>query len=74
MHKTGTASTGRLLQNIHDAIVTVDDNFTLVPSLAERFEESPDGLTYTFHLRPGVKFHDGSDGDLGGASSTPSSA
>ena len=60
MHKTGTASTGRLLQNVHDAIVTVDENFTVIPSLAERFEESPDGLTYTFHLRPGVKFHDGS--------------
>src|SRR6202046_5208877 len=59
MHQTGTASTGRVLQNVHDAIVTVDKNLTVIPSLAKSFEQSPDGLTYTFHLRPGVKFHNG---------------
>src|SRR5271154_3204128 len=59
IHQTGTASTIRVLQNVHDAIVTIDKNFTVIPSLAKSFEQSPDGLTYTFHLRPDVKFHDG---------------
>src|SRR5580692_10852255 len=59
IHQTGTASTIRVLQNVHCAIVTVDKNLNVVPSLAKSFEQSPDGLTYTFRLQPGVKFHDG---------------
>lgn len=31
------------------------------PLLAERWETSPDGLSWTFHLRPGVTFHDGAE-------------
>jgi ABC-type transport system substrate-binding protein len=59
IHQTGTASTVRLLQNVHNSIVTVDKSLNVIPELAKGFEQSADGLTYTFHLRPGVKFHDG---------------
>ena len=34
--------------------------YKIVPGLAERWDISKDGLLYTFHLRPNVKFHDGS--------------
>jgi peptide/nickel transport system substrate-binding protein len=33
--------------------------YKIVPGLAQSWDISKDGLTYTFHLRPNVKFHDG---------------
>jgi peptide/nickel transport system substrate-binding protein len=35
----------------------------LEPALAEKWEQSADGLSYVFHLRPNVKFHDGTPFD-----------
>jgi len=48
-----------MLYAIHDALVRPYPGQKLGPSLAQSWEESEDGLTYTFKLRPGLKFHNG---------------
>ena len=51
--------------NIYDRLVDIevkeDGSSEIVPSLAESWEISGDALTYTFHLRQGVKFHNGEE-------------
>jgi oligopeptide transport system substrate-binding protein len=44
---------------IFSGLVRLDHELNIVPDIAERWEKSPDGKTYTFHLRQGVKFHNG---------------
>jgi len=51
------ASEGRLL--VFETLMGVDEQGNPVPKLAESWEISTDGKTYTFHLRKGVKFHEG---------------
>ena len=41
------------------------ENGGALPGLAESWEISDDGLTYTFHIRDGMTFHDGGTGDCG---------
>jgi len=49
-----------ICDNVYEALVFYQDESTaLEPGLAESWEIAPDGLTYTFHLRKGVMFHDG---------------
>ena len=45
---------------VYESLVALEKG-TVVPELAESWDISPDGLTYTFHLREGVKFSDGTD-------------
>ncbi len=52
------AQSERIDELIFDALVRRDEHFSLQPSLAERWE-IPDPLTYIFHLRRDVHFHDG---------------
>lgn len=49
-----------MIKSIFDGLMDyVPGTTELRPGLAESYELSDDGLTYTFHLRPGVKFHNG---------------
>ena len=53
---------GKVIQNIYEGLTKYAPDSTKVePSLAETWSISPDGLSYTFKLRQGVKFHDGTD-------------
>ncbi len=52
----------RAIRQIFDGLVTTEAGGTkIVPALAESWESSPDGLQWTFQLRDGVKFHDGTE-------------
>src|SRR5689334_21364359 len=45
----------------YNQLVRFEPDMTPVPELAESWSTSPDGLTWTFKLRQGVKFHDGQE-------------
>ena len=51
--------TGRAVAYVFDGLVRFTPDAQVVPGLAREWTVSPDGLTYTFQLRTGVKFHDG---------------
>jgi len=46
-------------KRVFSGLVSFDPLLNLTPDLAEKWEISPDGTIYTFHLRPNAKFHDG---------------
>jgi peptide/nickel transport system substrate-binding protein len=68
IHQTGTASTGRFLDSVYESMVGLTGDLELStetdirrPGLAKNWEISEDLLTYTFDLREGITFHDGSE-------------
>jgi peptide/nickel transport system substrate-binding protein len=50
---------GHLIPNLFSGLVQFDESYSLVPDLAENWDVSADGTIYTFHLREGLKFHNG---------------
>ena len=55
---TGVNAEG-VARRIFNGLVKLDAKLRPVPDLADKWQQSDDGLTYTFHLRKGVKFHNG---------------
>lgn len=60
MVATATA-TRNVAMNIFETLVIRDESMSPTPDLAQSIDVSEDGLTYTFKLRPGVKFHNGKE-------------
>jgi len=58
-HATTALRASRYLAMMHDNLLNRDFDGSFKPALAESYTVSPDGLTYTFKLRTGVKFHSG---------------
>lgn len=56
---TNNYAAGYWTHNFYDTLVRYNERGELEGALAERWEVSEDGKTYTFHLRPGVRFSDG---------------
>lgn len=59
-NKTSAYFSFEVLENVYDTLVEPDADLQMRPALAESWQVSPDQLTWTFHLRRGVTFHDGS--------------
>jgi len=62
IHKTGMAVANQIVGNLGASLVTQDpETLEFQPYLAESWEVSEDGKTWTFKIRTGVKFHDGTE-------------
>jgi peptide/nickel transport system substrate-binding protein len=57
--RSGSFATGDTIALIYDPLTALDLDGSVVPNLAESWEVSEDGTSYTFTLREGIQFHDG---------------
>ena len=59
--KSSRLQADQVMWLLYDGLTQLSaDGIRMEPALAERWSQSPDGLTYTFSLRKNVRFHDGS--------------
>jgi len=60
-HLATSFSSFRVIEVMYEGLLSHDEDGALQPALASDWEISEDGKTYTFHVRKGVKFHDGTE-------------
>lgn len=58
-HKTGAAVSSTILRNVGDTLIAKNFEGQFVPAVASEWSISADGLTWTFKIREGITFHDG---------------
>ena len=59
-HRAAASGTYEMMFNVFEGLLKPDPDGTVIPAVAESYSISEDGMIYTFALRSGVKFHDGS--------------
>jgi peptide/nickel transport system substrate-binding protein len=60
-HTSPAFASKRIFELVYNTLVRFDADMNVVPELAESWEITDDGLTITFKLHPGVKFHNGDE-------------
>lgn len=59
--QSAASDTEAVFHNVFEGLCLYDEKGDLIPGLAESWDISEDGKTYTFHLRQGVTFHNGKE-------------
>ena len=60
-HFSGSGQTRNIATHIYEGLMALDENANAITDLAEGFSYAPDGLSVTFRLRHGVRFHNGTE-------------
>ncbi len=59
--KTSLTAAWHVIEHVYSTLVGTSSSLEPIPALAESWDISEDGLVYTFHIRQGVRFHNGRD-------------
>lgn len=63
-YKIVSSGSEEIMLNVYEGLLMPTVEGTLTPAIAESYEISEDGLTYTFKIRKGIKFHNGNPLDV----------
>jgi peptide/nickel transport system substrate-binding protein len=62
-HNTTDSESDQVISMLFETLIAFDEQMKIEPRLAERWNVADDGVTWTFHLRRDVRFHDGTPFD-----------